>query len=302
MSGRKGDPIDFAWPIPPQVSGPPRWSGCGFVVDGRHAPFLSYGGESTGWSEELTELHEATAGEDHPIDIASRQHAIGQLRRRLRVKSPVILEVGSASGFLLERLQSVFPEATVIGSDYSPRIVAALAERAPTIPVLQFNLLACPLPAGCINAAVLLNVLEHISDDCRALGEVHRVLKPGGIAVVEVPAGPHLYDVYDRHLMHHRRYSLADLKAKAVQAGFEIVTASHLGFLAYPAFYATKRKNQRLAFAGEEASRRFVSQQILKTKRSVLLRILFKLERLLGHAVSFPWGIRCVVTCRKAGT
>jgi SAM-dependent methyltransferase len=298
----KGDPIDFAWPIPPRISGPPRWSGCGFVVDGRHTPFLSYGGESTGWSEELTELHEATAGEDHPIDIASREHAIDQLRRRLTVKSPVILEVGSASGFLLKRLQAVFPEATVIGSDYSPQIVAALAERVPTIPVLQFNVLTCPLPAGCVDAAVLLNVLEHISDDCRALREVHRILKPGGIAVLEVPAGPHLYDVYDRLLMHHRRYSLADIKTKVMQAGFEIVTASHLGFLAYPAFWLTKRRNQRRAFADEEASRRFVSRQILNTRRSALLGILFKLERLLGHVMPFPRGIRCVVTCRKAGT
>ena len=43
---------------------------------------------------------------------------------------------------------------------------------------------------------MLLNVLEHIDDHSSAIAQVARVLKPGGVAVVEVPAGPHLYDTY----------------------------------------------------------------------------------------------------------
>jgi SAM-dependent methyltransferase len=150
-----------------------------------------------------------------------------------------------------------------------------------------------------IDAAVLLNVLEHIDDDNRALDEVQRILKPGGIAVIEVPAGPHLFDLYDQFLMHYRRYTLEELTAKAAAVGFEILSASHLGFLVYPAFYWTKQKNRRRAAVAGPALEQTVSTEIRQSRGSRLLAIAMKLENLLGTMVSFPWGIRCVVTCKK---
>jgi len=33
-------------------------------------------------------------------------------------------------------------------------------------------------------------------------------LKPGGSAIIEVPAASSLYDIYDRVLMHRRRYDM----------------------------------------------------------------------------------------------
>ena len=57
----------------------------------------------------------------------------------------------------------------------------------------------------------MLNVLEHIEDDNEALMQAKRILKPGGILVLEIPAGPHLYDIYDKFLRHFRRYNLSGL-------------------------------------------------------------------------------------------
>ena len=162
--------------------------------------------------------------------------------------------------------------------------------------------MSCPLPADCVNAVVLLNVLEHIADDNRALAEVYRILKPGGVAVIEVPAGPHLLDIYDRLVMHFRRYTLRDIKGKVVQAGFGIVMASHLGFLPYPAFRWAKWKNRKLAAADEDTMRRSVSADMQRTRRSRLLAVLMKAESLLDRVMPFPWGIRCVVTGKKLGT
>jgi hypothetical protein len=42
-------------------------------------PFVSYSSRFDGWSDELTELSEKR--DQHSIDIASRQHAIGVLGR-----------------------------------------------------------------------------------------------------------------------------------------------------------------------------------------------------------------------------
>ena len=42
-------------------------------------------------------------------------------------------------------------------------------------------------PADTFDLLICNHVLEHVTDDRRALSEVHRVLKPGGLAVLQTP-------------------------------------------------------------------------------------------------------------------
>ena len=46
-----------------------------------------------------------------------------------------------------------------------------------------------PLPDRSVDAIICNHVLEHVPDDARALKEFHRVLKPSGFAVLQVPIG-----------------------------------------------------------------------------------------------------------------
>lgn len=52
----------------------------------------------------------------------------------------------------------------------------------------------CDLPVGdnSVDAAVSANMLEHVSDDEQALREIHRILRPGGLAACVVPFGKNL--------------------------------------------------------------------------------------------------------------
>jgi SAM-dependent methyltransferase len=292
--------IPFAWPDIRGVT--PIWTGRGFLVGGQAQTILDYEAGDSGWSEELTLFHEDAAGEGaHPIDVASRRRARQALKHHVRNPSQntVVLEVGCSSGFLLQELIDDWPHSLVIGADFISGPLYRLAERLPTLPLMRFDLVKCPLSSASVDAVVLLNVLEHIEDDRAALQQVMRVLKPGGVAVVEVPAGPHLYDVYDKYLHHFRRYTLRDVGARLEQAGLRVVHRSHLGFFAYPAFALIKRRNRRLLNAPEHVQRSVVEQSINRTKNSPVLGWLSALEEGLGKRVSYPFGIRCVLVASK---
>ena len=77
------------------------------------------------------------------------------------------------------------------------------------------------------DAAVLVNVLEHIADDTGALSALRHVLKPGGHLLIFVPALAVLYSRFDRVVGHHRRYHLNVLLPEIRSAGFDIVSARY---------------------------------------------------------------------------
>jgi SAM-dependent methyltransferase len=286
----------FPWPVPSGCSSQPVWNGRGFHVDGRDLSVLCYTVTASGWTEDLTSFHEDTAGPDHFIDRASRRHAIGQVKRHARGPHPVVLEVGCSSGFFLDDLRRELPDAFVIGSDYVRGPLETLARHRPDLPLLQFDLVQCPLPDECVDVVVLLNVLEHIENDVGAVRQLRRILRPGGAVVIEVPAGPHLYDVYDKVLMHYRRYRLGELCRMLEKQGLAVAHASSLGTLLYPGFWYVKRKNKRYLTESEEAQREVVAGAIRKTGRSRLFESVMWVESMLRQAVPLPVGIRCLAT------
>ena len=84
-----------------------------------------------------------------------------------------------------------------------------------------------------------LNVLEHIEDDSAAMGDIFRVIKPGGRLLIYVPAFMILFTSMDVHVGHHRRYRLAGLRRLVADAGFQIEKSAYcdaLGFFATLAF------------------------------------------------------------------
>ena len=73
-----------------------------------------------------------------------------------------ILEVGCSSGYLLSEMKRTFPEAFVMGADVVRQPLFRLARRLPGVPLFRFDMLRCPCPDACVDAVVMLNVLEHI--------------------------------------------------------------------------------------------------------------------------------------------
>jgi SAM-dependent methyltransferase len=289
------------FPRPGDPSRRARWNGQVFDLGRETARILAYEIASSGWTDDLTRLHEEAGGSDHFIDLASRAHALDEVCRSVSRAPSVILEVGASSGFLLRDLVARFPDHVVIGSDYTRGTLETVAQRLPGVPLLQFDLAQCPLDDDFADVVIALNVLEHIENDEAAVRQLLRIMQPGGRLILEVPAGSALFDVYDRALMHFRRYDMPDLVALLRRAGFIIERRSHLGFFLHPAFWVSKRLNQiRYRNSAAKDEQGIAAAMIQASRRSgPLARLVMDVERFLRRRVYLPVGVRCLVTCRK---
>ena len=62
--------------------------------------------------------------------------------------------------------------------------------------VQRVDILDMPFEPATFDVVIANHVLEHVDDDARALAEIHRVLKPGGIAILQTPYSSRLHDTW----------------------------------------------------------------------------------------------------------
>lgn len=288
--------IPFDLPPPAGFSDSPKWNGHNFEFGDQYNEVLEYSENFSGWSDDLTALHEEAAGDSHPIDLASRKDALAQVKLHLTTADTVIMEIGCSSGFLIRDLVKSFPDAIVIGVDVVKEPLYRLARNLPGVPLIRFDLLQCTLPDQSVDILVMLNVLEHIEDDVAALKNAFKLLKPGGSLVIEVPAGPYLYDTYDAELLHFRRYSAKELRDKLIKSGFQVSRMSHLGFLLFPLFAAIKIANKIRSIG---CGKKNVKQHVSNSSSNILVRWLIEFESKYGSSFQLPFGIRVLMSAKR---
>ncbi|KRR10489.1 hypothetical protein CQ12_10580 [Bradyrhizobium jicamae] len=144
-----------------------------------------------------------------------------------------LCEIGIYSGVLLNYLRS--RGWTVSGIEPDGRAVA-YARRVFGLEVHHGTLDTASLNPESIDAAIMLHVIEHLDDPASAVAQVHSVLKPGGIFVVETPT----YDSWTFKILGRRERSLScdghvffytqeTLSALLQQHGFEVVKMQLVG-------------------------------------------------------------------------
>jgi hypothetical protein len=132
--------------------------------------------------------------------------------------------------------------------------------------------------------------------------QLMRLVRPGGVLILEVPQGPGLYDYFDAFLRHFRRYGRRELAAKLEAVASIVDGPRSLGFIVWPAFWLAKMHN-RLRFGpnGERAANieTLVRAQVRQTGKSKLLKVAFAIEAAMRHLGRALPGVRIVATCRK---
>lgn len=165
-----------------------------------------------------------------------------------------VAEVGAGTGnftnLLLEHVN------TLIAFEPSKKMYSLLQERFAENPKVQIinGFLDSDIHKleKYFDSVIYVNVLEHIEDDEKELFEVYKILKPGGHALIFVPAISLLYSTFDKKVGHFRRYYKKEIVKLAQKIGFRIKKAKYFDFVGIiPWFIFLKLLKQQLS--GDQA-------------------------------------------------
>lgn len=166
-------------------------------------------------------------------------NAKGADQRPLRV-----LDAGCGDGVNLSGLRQIFTDlagthCTFTGMDYNLLRLERASARYADVELTEGDLTRLAVPDATYDCILCNHVLEHIADDTKALRELRRVLRPGGLLLLGVPNEGCLMararnHVFQRNILrdtdHVNFYTLGTLVARAQATGWEVRETSRQGF------------------------------------------------------------------------
>jgi SAM-dependent methyltransferase len=229
--------------------------------------------------------------EDEYWWFVSRRSLVLDQARQLELSAGArILDIGCGTGATAAALLRF---GRVLGVDMSPLALACCARRGLTELMLG-QAESLPLAAESVDLIVATDILEHLDDDVAALAEFRRVLKPGGHAIVTVPAYERLWSEHDDALMHRRRYVAPVLRRRIAIAGLEPVRLTYALSFLLP--LALGRLLKRRPSPGKVAEAQI--PRIPPVLNAGLIRVQ-RLETALLRAINLPWGLSVLAVIRK---
>lgn len=212
-----------------------------------------------------------------------------KIREDLKTARPRILDVGCGTGANLELLAK-YGEAE--GVDVSQEALSFCRARG-LRNVHHGEAERLPFEDASFDLVTGLDVVEHLDDDVAGLSEMHRVLKPGGRALLFVPAFMFLWGVQDDISHHRRRYTIPELRKAVEAAGLEVERTTYAN-LSFFAPILAGRALMRVTGL-KPASENNINVSALN---GILGRILGA-ESFFLRRLNFPFGVSALCVARK---
>ena len=224
----------------------------------------------------------------------------GALRKRLKAqleqaslpKPARILDAGCGTGGNLAMLTG-FGEC--IALDYALPAAAMAHERATRARISLGSAEVMPLRDAACDAVLSADVWCHagIRDVSRAAAECYRVLRPGGVLILNLPAYPKLLSQHDRAVANVRRFRQRETLALLKNVGFVVEDAHYWNSLLLPAAMASRL----LPFRGHETESdlKASGNRFISTIASAVLET----ERHASRGLPLPCGLSILIRARK---
>lgn len=239
-------------------------------------------------------FRELVAAEDRHFWFLARNQAIaaildhvaGSLPRGFRT-----LEIGCGTGNVLRLLEAVLGPENVVGMDMF-RGTLRHAQKRTRCALVQGDMHAPPFAAP-FHLIGMFDVLEHLSDDGRALQDAHALLQPEGMILLTVPAYMSLWSYADEFAGHERRYCLRELQSKLRAAGFRVKYISYFMTATFPVMWLKRRAAgwMRKSHTPAQARDLFLAELRPVPIANGILRWLAQKEtKLIASGRSLPFG------------
>ena len=224
-----------------------------------------------------------------------RVWAAGALKRHV-ARGARVLDAGCGTGANLAMLRRRGYDAR--GVDVSQAALDLAAQRPECRGCLsQASAAELPFPAESFDAVISADVLYLLSEpeEQAALTECRRVLKPGGVLIVNLPAYEWLRGRHDQAIGTQRRYTVAGLRRKLTGTGLEPVRIECRHMLFLPLLAAVRLMRRGKADGANARSDLTLPIGPLNG----MLHAIGCVEEWVGRAVRRPFGTSVSAVARR---
>jgi SAM-dependent methyltransferase len=151
-----------------------------------------------------------------------------------------------------------------------------------------------PFRDGSFDVVMASDVLEHIEHDGKAVWEISRVLRPGGSAILTVPAHGWLFSQHDTALQHFRRYSRLAVRDLFERNQLIIRRLSYWNAALFPLVCIRRLMGKRRR-PGQPQSDTVLPPRLLNEALTGLLAV----ESALASRIVLPWGVSLVAVAER---
>ncbi|MBN9165052.1 MAG: hypothetical protein BGO98_36720 [Myxococcales bacterium 68-20] len=241
------------------------------------------------------------AAEDRHFWFRARRRVIETLLRQVEPSLPQpsnVLEIGCGTGNVTRTLVDVFGADAVTGMEPFGNAVA-IARKRLRCRVVEGDLTAPPV-SGPFALVGMFDVLEHLPDETASLDAVVRLLAPGGVLLLTVPARQSLWSYFDVASGHFRRYEVAGLRAALERSGLQVEYVTELFSLLFPMMWLGRRL---ASLKGGDAARereKVVSElRTVPVVNDVLTWALGREARRVAKRRDAPFGTSVIAIARR---
>ncbi|MDP8921391.1 MAG: class I SAM-dependent methyltransferase [Chloroflexota bacterium] len=202
-----------------------------------------------------------------------------------------ILDAGCGSGGTTRFLAS---RGTVTGIDLAPEALA-LASRRGLTRLARASVGRLPFRSASFDVVTSFDVLYHlnVNDDRAALAELHRVLRPGGVLLIRLPAHDWIRGAHDDAVHTRHRYTRDELTGKLDAVGFQLEHATYANSILFP-IAPIKRYLEHRNGTQEATDLRRPPAPLNR-----LLTDLLSLEAIPARGIGLPWGLSVFAVARR---